>query len=317
MEDDATLSEDIKLSVETTDEEIEERRGTIPLSVARKLILCVAYEQGGYRRWKALSEELKTVYADRKAMNDDEHTIKSLIICGLSTAEQLAYDDNKLDRKSKHDSAEVISRRHAHQRALLRMRSLFGKVVDYCHPIPKAKLSKAAQEEKDAKEAAQQVDAAGGGASSSSSSSSAGKFTFHLTPTLVPLACSHPLPRAHSTAMKAILLLSLISGAVTDVRCGNGKYYFSGTGSCVDCPAGSFCTNSDPYTFKNLCLAVRLSHPFVFALSVSTPQAHTFFPHCAGHVQSVHGPVLLLVLRCGQVQSVHWELLYQRVLVLR
>jgi hypothetical protein len=63
MEDDATLSEDIKLSVETTDEEIEERRGTIPLSVARKLILCVAYEQGGYRRWKALSEELKTVYA--------------------------------------------------------------------------------------------------------------------------------------------------------------------------------------------------------------------------------------------------------------
>jgi len=173
------LGEVIDITLEITDAEIEERRGTIPLDVAKNLILCVAFEQNGHKRWKALSTQLKPLYTDRKAMSTDEGTIKSLIICGLSNDEQRAYDDDKLDRKSKHDSAEVVSRRHAHQRALHKMRSLFGKVLDYCHPIPKAKLSKAAQQEKDELEAAQQEGAAGGGASSSSSS--AGKCTPALT----------------------------------------------------------------------------------------------------------------------------------------
>jgi hypothetical protein len=166
----AKLSEDIKLSVEVTDAVIEEIRGTIPLPVAKNLILCVAYEQGGHKRWKALAEDLKPLYVDRKAMNGDETIIKDLILRGLSLPERDAYLDGKLDRKSKHDTVEIVERRYAHQRALHKMRSLFGKVLDYCHPVPKAKLTKIEQEEKDAMEAAQKVEAAGGGSSSSSSS---------------------------------------------------------------------------------------------------------------------------------------------------
>lgn len=133
---------------------------------AKSLVLCVAWQEGTHRRWKTLSADLKPLYADRKAMSDDESTIKALIICGLPADVQLAYVD-KLDHKSKHDTEEIVRRRFTHQRALDKMRVLYSRVLDYCHPAPKAKPSKAALQQKAELEAAQQVDAAGGGGASS------------------------------------------------------------------------------------------------------------------------------------------------------
>jgi ATPase subunit of ABC transporter with duplicated ATPase domains len=84
----------------------------------------------------------------------------------LGNTVQLAYVD-KLDHKSKHDTEEIVRRRFTHQRALDKMRVLYSRVLDYCHPAPKAKPSKAALQQKAELEAAQQVDAAGGGGASS------------------------------------------------------------------------------------------------------------------------------------------------------
>ena len=170
----AAVQEVIDLTIEVTSDEIEARRGTIPLAAAKSLILCVAFEQGGQRRWKALSEQLKPVFADRKTMSDAEEALKKLIICGLSHEEQNAYDD-KLDPKSKHDTEEIVERRSDHARAVSKVRTLYNRVLDYTYPIPKAEPTKAALEAKAAKEAAKaaKAAAAGGGSSSSSSSSSA------------------------------------------------------------------------------------------------------------------------------------------------
>jgi hypothetical protein len=168
----SAVQEVIDLTIEVTSDEIEARRGTIPRAAAESVILCVAYEQGGQRRWKNLAEQLKPVFANRKAMSDAEEALKKLIICGLSHEEQLAYDD-KLDAKSKHDTEEIVERRTDHARAVSKVRTLYNRVLDYTYPIPKAEPTKAALEAKAAKEAAKAAKAAAaGGASSSSSSSS-------------------------------------------------------------------------------------------------------------------------------------------------
>ena len=110
-----------------------------------------------------------------------------------------------------------------------------------------------------------------------------------------------------SHAMKAILLLCLINGALPDSFCGNGFYL---TNMCTICTAGSFCTNSDPRLTKNLCPAVR---PPPWPYTLELPLNPNTFPTAQGTYNPYTGQTSCL----RHVQSVHWEHIYQRLLVLR
>ena len=174
------------------DQEIEQRRGKIPIDIAKKLIAVVQMDDKVRGAWKSLAADLKPLYANRKEMTDDAENLRALILCGFPHKEQRAYDyDKSKDTKS---TGEDVKVKHAdHTKAVTKLRVIYNRVLDYCYPMAKAKPTEAAL--KSAGSGASSSSAAAGGGASSSSSSAG---LFFPPPYISPPLALTPSPPIHS-----------------------------------------------------------------------------------------------------------------------